>query len=85
MAGWIKCSERLPESRDELVLVCSTTGADGWPNYGFPKGGYDMVHIQDYFDDVTDGLDEDGNQKYTKMYLSAGITHWMEYPALPSE
>ena len=85
MAGWIKCSERLPESRDELVLVCSTTGADGSPNYGFPKGGYDMVHIQDYFDDVTDGLDEDGNQKYTKMYLSAGITHWMEYPELPNE
>lgn len=71
MGELIKCSDRLPELCDASVLVCSTTGADGWPNYGFPKGGYDMVHIQDYFDDVTDGFDEDGNQKYTKMYLSA--------------
>lgn len=81
---WIKCSDRLPESQDVLVLVCSITGSE-WNNYGFPKGGYDVVHIQDYFDDVTAGLDEDGKQKYKKMYLSAGITHWMPFPELPTE
>ena len=78
---WIKCSERLPESKDDSVLVCSISGS----NNGFPKGGFDMVHIQDYFDDVTAGLDEQGRQLYTKMYLSAGITHWMPYPELPKE
>lgn len=81
---WIKCSERLPESKDESVLVCSITG-EKYHNYGFPKGGYDMVHIRDYFDDVTAGLDEQGNQLYTKQYIGAGITHWMPFPALPTE
>ena len=67
---WIKCSDRLPESKDDSVLVCSVSGsAEG--SYGFPKGGFDMVHIQDYFDDVTDGFDENGKQKYTKMYIHA--------------
>ncbi|MGG5195300.1 DUF551 domain-containing protein [Citrobacter sp. S5] len=81
---WIKCSDQLPESKDDSVLVCSVTGS-GDNTYGFPKGGFDMVHIQDYFDDVTDGFDENGKQKYTKMYIHAGITHWMPYPELPTE
>ena len=80
---WIKCSDELPESRDDSVLVCSITGSED--GKGFPKGGFDMVHIQDYFDDITDGIDEDGNQKYTKWYLTQGITHWMPYPELPTE
>lgn len=81
---WIKCSDRLPESKDDSVLVCSVTGS-GEGNHGFPKGGFDMVHIQDYFDDITNGFDKDGNQLYTKWYLSQGITHWMPYPDLPTE
>ena len=42
-----------------------------------------MVHIQDYFDDITAGLDENGNQLYTKRYIEMGITHWMYLPELP--
>lgn len=79
---WIKCSERLPELIDNLCLVYSSTGGG---QYGFPVGGYDCVHIQDYFDDITNGFDKDGNQLYTKWYLSQGITHWMHYPELPTE
>lgn len=82
ISEWIKCSERLPESKDDLVLVYSATGGQIKPN-GFPIGGYDAVHIQDYFDDITCGLDKDGNQLYTKWYLSQGITHWMPFPELP--
>ena len=80
---WIKCSERLPESKDDLVLVYSS---DGTPDgKGFQKGAYDTVHIQDYFDDITNGLDNDGNQIYTKWYLYQGITHWMPFPKPPTE
>ncbi|WP_130945719.1 DUF551 domain-containing protein [Klebsiella quasipneumoniae] len=81
---WIKCSERLPESKDDLVLVYSATGGPIKP-HGFPTGGYDAVHIQDYFDDITSGLDKDGKQLYTKWYLSQGITHWMPFPEPPTE
>ncbi|ECG7915035.1 DUF551 domain-containing protein [Salmonella enterica subsp. enterica serovar Typhimurium] len=80
--NWIKCSDRLPELIDNLCLVYSSTGGG---QHGFPVGGYDCVHIQDYFGDVTDGLDESGKQKYTQMYIHAGITHWMPYPELPTE
>lgn len=80
MSEWIKCSERLPESKDDGVIVYF-----GAPDHmGFCGYGIESVHIQDYFDDVTNGLDEDGNQKYTKMYLSAGITHWMPLPPPPA-
>ncbi|MBU9823145.1 DUF551 domain-containing protein [Rahnella sp. BCC 1045] len=83
MSEWIKCSDRIPESEDNSVLVYSASGTpDG---KGFPAGGYDMVHIQDYFDDITNGLDQGGNQLYTKRYLSQGITHWMPYPELPTK
>lgn len=79
MSQWIKCSERLPESKDDGVLVYF-----GAPDpSGFCGHGVESVHIQDYFDDITDGLDEEGNQKYTKMYFGAGITHWMPLPEPP--
>lgn len=81
---WIKCSDELPELRDELCLAYSLTG-EKYDQHGFPKGGYDCVHIQDYFGDVTNGLDENGDQLYTKMYIHSGITHWMYYPKLPTD
>lgn len=67
---WIKCSERIPESKDDSVLVY------------FPNGSIETVHIQDYFDDITAGY-KDGILQYTKWYLSQGITHWMELPNPP--
>src|SRR5471030_3090210 len=57
MSEWIKCSERLPALRDDSGLVFSLTGGG---QYGFPIGGYYMVHIEDYFRDVGDGLDSEG-------------------------
>lgn len=81
MSEWIKCSERLPESKDDGVLVYF-----GLPDHsGFCGHGVETVHIQDYFDDITNGLDADGNQLYAKQYLSMGITHWMPLPAPPAE
>jgi hypothetical protein len=76
---WVSVEERLPESEDNSVLVYF-----GLPDHtGFCGYVADMVHIQDYFDDITDGYDEHGNQLYTKWYLSRGITHWMPLPEPP--
>lgn len=72
MSNWISVKDRLPESKDDSVLA-----------YWSHNGGMDMVHIQDYFDDITDGLDADGNQLYTKWYLSSGVTHWQPLPEPP--
>ncbi|MEE9193111.1 MAG: DUF551 domain-containing protein, partial [Thermodesulfobacteriota bacterium] len=44
----------------------------------------DMVHIEDYFKDMTNGKDEDGNQLYTKWYLTQGVTHWHPMPDHPN-
>lgn len=69
MKEWIKCEERLPELGDYSVLVY------------FPKyDSIDMVHVEYYFEDITNGLDEEGNQQYTKWYISQGVTHWMDLP-----
>lgn len=72
MAEWIKCSDRLPEIKDDSVLA-----------FFEANGSIDMVHIEDYFSDITNGCDEAGNQIYAKWYLSAGITHWMPLPEAP--
>jgi len=80
---WISVNESLPEIVDASCLVCSVYGSED--GKGFPKGGYDCVYIPDYFDDITAGFDEDGNQIYTKWYLRQGVTHWMPYPQLPTE
>ncbi|MBD2803055.1 DUF551 domain-containing protein [Xenorhabdus sp. M] len=69
---WIKCSERLPEIRDDSVIVY------------FSHGSMDMVHIEDYFCDVPNGEDEHGNQLYIKPYEYRGITHWMDFPQSPT-
>ena len=85
MDNWIKCSDRLPELKDDSVLAYSDGTSTHAENHAWPKGGMDMVHIEDYFGDVTCGLDESGTQLYTKMYLCRGVTHWQPLPAPPAE
>ena len=71
---WIACEDELPEIRDDSVLVY------------FPKYDcVDMVHIEDWFKDITAGLDDNGNQLYTKWYKSQGVTHWHPLPEPPTE
>lgn len=72
--GWVKCSEKLPKLGDYSVLA-----------YFAENGGIDMVHVQDYFADITAGLDEEGNQLFTKWYIGQGVTHWHEMPDTPKE
>lgn len=85
MSGWIKCSDRLPEIKDDSVLAYADGTSPHAGRHAWPKGGMDMVHIQDYFGDVTAGLDDAGNQLFTKMYLSNGVTHWQPLPSPPTE
>lgn len=70
-AGWVSVNDRIPELGDYSVLTY-------WGH-----GGIGMIHVEDYFRDITNGLDADGNQLYTKFYLTDGITHWMPLPAAP--
>jgi len=72
--SWIKCLEELPEIQDDSVLVFFAN-----------TRAIEAVHIEDYFGNITAGLDEDGNQIYTKWYLCQGVTHWMPLPADPEE
>jgi len=72
LTGWISVDERLPETGDYSVLA-----------YWSGNGGFDMIHVERYFENITDGLDADGAQKYTKWYLNAGVTHWMPLPSPP--
>lgn len=72
MGEWISVNERLPELKDDGVLVF------------FPNGAIETVHIQDYFDDITAGVDDFGVQMYTKWYITQGVTHWMPLPEAPT-
>lgn len=69
---WISVKEKLPESKDDSVIV-----------YFARNRTIGMVHIQDYFDDITNGIDKNFNQLYTKWYISQGVTHWMSLPETP--
>ena len=69
---WINVKDELPELSDRSVLA-----------YFSENGGIDMVHVEDSFRDITNGLDEDNNQLYTKWYFSQGVTYWMELPEPP--
>ncbi len=71
MSEWISVEDRLPELKDDSVLAF------------FPNGSIETVHIEDYFDDITCGIDPFGVQRYTKWYISHGITHWMPLPSPP--
>lgn len=72
VADWIDVNDELPESCDDSVLV-----------YFSETGAIETVRIQDYFDDITAGKDDDGNQLYTKWYRSQNVTHWMPLPPAP--
>jgi len=67
--GWVSVLDALPESDDDSVVAY-------WPK----NKNREMVHIQDFFDDITNGLDSDGVQTYTKMYISHGVSHWHAMP-----
>lgn len=69
---WIKCTDKLPERSDDSVLV-----------YFAETGSIETVHIHDYFDDITAGIDGDGSQLYSKWYMSQNVTHWMPLPNPP--
>lgn len=70
---WIPVSERLPELRDDSVLV-----------YFSETGSIETVHIEDYFADITAGFDPNtGEQLYTKWFISQKVTHWMPLPPAP--
>lgn len=68
---WIKCEDQLPELGDYSVLAY-------WNH-----GGMDMIHVEDYFMDIGNGVDAEGERLFTKHYLSAGITHWQPLPEPP--
>ena len=74
MSKWISVKERLPELKDDSVLV-----------FFADNKSIDMVHIQDYFQDQMAGKDDDGNQLYSKWYKSQNVTHWMPLPPDPQE
>ena len=42
----------------------------------FEDGSWDMVHVEDWFGDITNGLDEHDVLQYTKWYLKQPVTHW---------
>lgn len=71
---WIPVSERLPELKDDGVLV-----------FFADLGRCDVVNIFDYFRPITAGLAADGQQKYTLWAYSQGVTHWMDLPEPPKK
>ena len=70
---WINCNDRLPELKDDSVLV-----------YFSKTGSIETVHIEDYFKDITAGHDDQGRQALTKWYTWQGVTHWMPLPEAPN-
>lgn len=74
MSDWIKCSDRLPDLFDDSVIA-----------YFSNNGSIETVHILDSFKDITNGIDEKGNQLYTKWYITQTITHWMPLPLPPKD
>jgi len=69
---WIKVSDSLPEVKDDCVLV------------HFSNGSIETVHLE-WFDDITCGIDDSGNQLYCKRFegYSPSFTHWMQLPSTP--
>lgn len=57
----ILSDDDLPDLKDDSVLAY-------WP----ATGAIEMVHIEDWFGEITSGLDDEGNQKYTRWHNSLG-------------
>ncbi len=74
MSGWISVKDKLPKIKDDSVLV------------HFSNGSIETVHLE-WFDDITCGLDEDGNQLYCKRFYNHNpcFTHWMPLPKPPTQ
>jgi len=72
VSGWISVETRLPELKDDGVLV------------HFDNGSIETVHIEDYFKPITSGI-VDGVQTWTRWYLhhEPKVTHWMALPDPP--
>ena len=71
MKDWVSVEERLPELGDYSVLV-----------YFSEMGSIDIVHVEDYFKDITAGV-ENGKQTYAKWYIPQKVSHWVELPTPP--
>ena len=71
---WIDIHKEEPELKDESVLM------------HFENGSIETVYIKDFFSPITNGFDDDGNQKYTKWWIdhNPSCTHWMALPEPPS-
>ncbi len=71
--NWVKCEDALPFLGDYSILA------------HFENGSIETVHVEDYFKDITAGLDWNENQLYTKWYLHSdpAVTHWMYLPDPP--
>lgn len=72
MSEWISVKDWLPKIADNSVIV-----------YFSQTGSIETVHIQDYFDLITAGLDSKNNQLYSKWYITQDVTHWMPLPSPP--
>lgn len=54
---WISCNDRLPELKDDSVLVFFSETCS-----------IETVHIEDYFKDIGDGYDRYGQPASTKWH-----------------
>lgn len=65
----VSVEERLPEIKDDSVIV------------EFENGELSSVHRQDWFKDITAGLDENGAQLYSQhytIYKNPKVLFWLE-------
>lgn len=72
--AWNACEDELPAVFDGPILVY------------FPETeAIETVNCEHFFALITAGVDEQGNQKWTRWYLShtPRITHWAHVPEPP--
>ena len=69
MSEWISIEDKLPQVKDDSVLV------------HFENGSIETVHLE-WFDDIACGLDDGGKQSYCKRFYNhnPAFTHWMPLP-----